>query len=84
MHVAPAFGHHAARVGTVAEVLARQNDRLQFPAVAGSYWLVSAKGTDLAGGLWIRLEVQDGLRKSEMVINNERIRRGYRGFVGRM
>ncbi|MFO1057048.1 MAG: sulfocyanin-like copper-binding protein [Dongiaceae bacterium] len=61
-----------------------ENDQLRFPAVAGSYWLVSAKGTDLAGGLWIRLEVQEGLGKSEMVINNERIRRGYPGFVGRM
>jgi hypothetical protein len=61
-----------------------QNDQLRFGARPGSYWLISAKGTDLVSGLWIRLEVKDGLRKSELVINNDWIRRGYTGFVGRL
>jgi hypothetical protein len=60
-----------------------ENDQLHFEAWPGSYWLISAKGTDLASGLWITLEVEEGLRKAELVINNDWIRRGYAGYVGR-
>jgi hypothetical protein len=52
------------------------NDQLQFTSKSGSYWLVSAKGTDLIGGHWIRLDVKDGLKKAELQFNDDWVRRG--------
>ena len=52
------------------------NDQLQFTSKGGSYWLVSAKGTDLISGHWIKLDVKDGLEKAELQFNDDRVRRG--------
>jgi hypothetical protein len=53
------------------------NDRMQFTAKPGRYWLISAKGTDLISGHWIRLEVEEGLAKAELAFNDDRVRRGH-------
>jgi hypothetical protein len=52
------------------------NDQLQFTSKGGSYWLVSAKGTDLISGHWIKLDVKDGLKKAELQFNDDWVRRG--------
>jgi hypothetical protein len=52
------------------------NDQMRFTAKSGSYWLISAKGTDLISGLWMKLEVRDGLDKAELVFNDDRVRKG--------
>ena len=53
------------------------NDQLQFTSKGGSYWLVSAAGTDLISGHWIKLDVRDGLRKAELQFNDDWVRRGH-------
>lgn len=52
------------------------NDQLQFTSKGGSYWLISAKGTDLVSGHWIKLDVKDGLEKAELQFNDDWVRRG--------
>ena len=52
------------------------NDQLQFTSKGGSYWLISAAGTDLISGHWIRLDVRDGLEKAELQFNDDWVRRG--------
>ena len=53
------------------------NDQLQFTSKTGSYWLISAKGTDLIAGVWIKLDVKDGLKKAELQFNDDWVRRGH-------
>ena len=52
------------------------NDQLQFTSKGGSYWLISAAGTDLISGHWIKLDVKDGLKKAELQFNDDWVRRG--------
>ena len=49
-----------------------ENDALQFTAKPGTYWLVSAKSTDLISGMWIVVEVNDSLKRAELTVG-ERI-----------
>ena len=46
-----------------------ENDQLNFTAKPGTYWLVSAKGTDLVSGMWIVVEVKDGLEKAGLLVD---------------
>ena len=45
-----------------------ENDALHFTAKPGTYWLVSAKGSDLVSGMWIVVEVNDSLKRAELLL----------------
>ena len=60
----------------IAGLAPGENDQLHFTSKTGSYWLISAKGTDLITGVWIRLDVKDGLKKAELQFNDDWVRRG--------
>ena len=54
-----------------------ENDEMHFTSKTGRYWLISAKGTDLIAGHWIKLDVKDGLKKAELLFNDDLVRRGH-------
>ena len=50
-----------------------ENDQLHFKAQPGTFWVVSAKGTDLSAGMWIVIEVKSGLKRAELLVDRAKL-----------